>query len=364
MKKLRLLLSFDHELSLGGADSYANNMFDPTDRLIDLADELDVPITLFTDVCCAIRFRRWDARGFFDPFRRQVEVAIDRGHDVQLHLHPHWMDTEYRDGRFFPARTYSLGDFHDREWPNNISGIVQQGVELLNELCRPVRPDYRCVAFRAGGCSMAPRTTEILEALYENGIRIESSIAKGFQYGCELWKVDYRNMPGSANWFISPSGPLNREATSGLYEIPIAARPRTPVNNIPFLFKRVLYRNRQYATGGRSIDVGATSVIDKLKRLAPHSTWMLGFDNHTESVADVMRTLKSHIRSHSQEDEITCSVISHPKFMGDYARSVMKSFVERVRAEFCDRVSFCNYQQFYYDFLSVRGCAEDAIGGV
>ena len=73
MHNLKLLLSFDHELSLGGASSYDRNLFDPTDRLLDLADDLGVPVTLFTDVCCAIGFRDWDRDGFYRPYRRQIE---------------------------------------------------------------------------------------------------------------------------------------------------------------------------------------------------------------------------------------------------------------------------------------------------
>ena len=116
---------------------------------------------------------------FMNHMRYQLQDAINRGHDVQLHLHPHWIDTTYSNGKFYPSQKYSLNDYRDNAYPNDISGIVEQGVNFLNNICKPVNEDYRCIAFRAGGYNLSPSTARILNALWENGIRIESSIAKG-----------------------------------------------------------------------------------------------------------------------------------------------------------------------------------------
>ena len=350
MTKIYILLSFDHELSLGGAASYDRNLFEPTAQLLDLADELSVPITLFTDVCCALRFREWDSARFYQPYEKQIAAAIRRGHDAQLHLHPHWLDSHYAGGRFTPATTYSLGDFEHRAWPDNIPGIVARGIELLEHLCA-ADEGYRCIAYRAGGFSLEPGSAAVLSALFDHGIRIESTIAKDFRFGCDLWQVDFREMPEPANWWISPTGPINAAAQSGLYEIPIAARPRTPLNNLPFLFHRVTRRWRQYDSGGWSIDTGHVTAWEKLKRLVPRSAWMLSFDQFADNVSDLMKTLDYHITRHNSGEFIACSAISHPKFMGSYARHLMRDFVERVRQKFGSQVTFCSYQEFYQDVL-------------
>jgi len=352
--QLKILLSLDHELSLGGAESYARNLFDPTEQVMCVAEELQVPLTLFTDVCCAMRFENWDYERFCRPYRQQLRRALAAGHDVQLHLHPHWLDSDYENGRFTPSPRYTLGAFADQESPNDIAGIVERGIGYLVQLCRHQCPDYRCIAYRGGGFSLAPHTAAILSALYEQGIRIDSTIAKGNRLASKLWEVDHRGMPGQANWYIAATGPLNQAADEGLYEIPIAARPRTSMNNIPFLVKRVVYRRRQYDSGGWSIDVGHTSPLGKLKRLFPASAWLLGFDNHTQSVGDLMKILHHHLRSHRQDEFIACSAISHPKFMGPHARDLMKQFVERTRREFGGQLEFCTYQQFWEKFLIER----------
>ena len=78
---------------------------------------------------------------------------------------------------------------------------------------------------------------------------------------------------------------------------------------------------------------------------------MLGFDQHAENVDDLMKTLNHHAATHSSDDLIACSAISHPKFMGEYARTLMKAFIERVRTDYGDQVTFCSYGQFFDEFL-------------
>jgi hypothetical protein len=295
-----------------------------------------------------MRYKEWD-RAFADRFSDQLRRSIYEGHDVQLHLHPHWLDSKYVDGRFVPADTYTLGCFKDREPPLDIPGIIQAGIAELTQLCCEIDPDYRCVAYRAGGYHLSPETNAILHGLIDAGIVVESSIAKDNVFRSELWEVDHRNMPGKANWYLDPDRPVNEVGQSGLYEIPIASRPRTPVNNLPFLVKRIVHRSRRYDAQGWSIDVGNTSFVDKVGRMFPNSAWLLGFDNFTDSVADLMRILQHHVSSHSADEQIVCSTVSHPKCMGQYARKLMKDFVATVRAEYGDQASFCTYQSFVRD---------------
>jgi hypothetical protein len=59
--KVKLFLTFDHELPLGGLrTSYSKALFEPAQRVMDTADRLGVKVTLFTDILCAYRYREWD----------------------------------------------------------------------------------------------------------------------------------------------------------------------------------------------------------------------------------------------------------------------------------------------------------------
>ena len=347
MTSLKILLSFDHELSLGGARCYETNLFSPTYKIISLANKLNVPITLFTDVLCAKRFKEWDEEGFFKPYVDQIINAIQHKHDVQLHLHPHWLDSDFKEGKYIPSKNFKLSDFYDREWPNNIPGIVKQGVDFLTELCENQDSDYMCIAYRAGGYNLSPRTKEILSSLYENGIMIESSVTKGFYFRSGVSEINFRKMPKKANWFISKNGPIEREANSGLFEVPIAGRPRGCRNNLPFLVKRVLNKKRAYQSGGLGIHEGNTSLIEKLSRLFPKSTWALSFDNYTDSVEDLMKIIRYYVKQHQEDNEIICSAISHPKSIGEYNLLLMEGFIREMKKDFGNEVEFCTYRQIY-----------------
>ena len=179
MQRIRLILSYDHELSLGGTESFAYNLFEPTDELLRVAEELDVPVVLFTDVLCADRYRVWDRVGFFDPYCRQLGDALRAGHDVQLHIHPHWVDSVFEAGVYRPSTHFALSDFEHAAPPDDIAGIVARAYDLLTAICRESDPAYRCIAYRAGGHNLSPATDKILSSLFQNGVRIDSSIVKG-----------------------------------------------------------------------------------------------------------------------------------------------------------------------------------------
>jgi len=366
--RIKILLSFDHELSLGRTTSFLRNLFAPTDRLIELAGELCVPINIFTDVLCAIRFKEWDEDGFYKLYSEQIIRTIRAGHDVQLHLHPHWMDSEFHDGRFFPASSFTFSVFYNRDWPKNIEGIVTTGIKFLTALCRKADPFYKCIAYRAGGYNLAPRTEDILAALYKNGIRLDSSIPRGFTFESDLSKIDYRKIKSKKpNWFIPLTGPADGEADAGLFEIPIATRPRNIINNLPYVIKRLwiktgLTRKGNFHPAGVAIHVGRSSIWKKGRSfLLPASAWMLEFDDQTGSVRSLMKIFDRYIKKYRQNDlgQVILSTISHPKAMGEYSFDLMCGFIERIRSDYGHHAEFCTYSQIYRE-LSSQGMIEKA----
>ena len=344
LPKIKLVLAFDHELSLGGTSSFERDLFEPADRLLDLAAEIAVPVVFFTDVLSGIKHAEWGVEAFAGPYRAQLARAISEGHDVQLHLHPHWLDSRWESGKFRPSRSFALADFRSAPAPNDIPGIVARGVAYLRDVCAGVDPNYRCIAFRAGGYNMTGDTGLILRSLYDNGIRIDSSIIRGYYFRSGISEIDFRRVTRKANWFIPLSGPIDAVAKESefpaMFEVPIASAPRTPLNNLPFLARRVVHRKRRPASVGYSIHDGSTSRSEKLMRLLPFSAWTLSFDDFANSAADAMSIFRRYVDDHSGETEIICATVSHPKSMGAHARSVMKGFVESARGEYGNRLEF------------------------
>jgi hypothetical protein len=346
--KLKLFLTFDHELPLGGVRSNWNDaLFEPTNTLLDVAEKLGVPVVFFTDVLCAMRFQEWDNEGYFKPYISQLRNAVSRNHDVQLHLHPHWLTSGYKENRFIPSNDFSLSDFAGNTSGNTIEGIIKSGVDFLKDVMKPVADNYRCIAFRAGGYNLGINEDRgrILTVLYENGIRYDTSIIKGFYFKSAISEVDFRKMPDPPNWYIDLSGKLSEVSESGIFEIPIASIPKTPFE-VPTMFKMKKYAHRAPANRGYQIHEGKPGGYShKIKQL--FSSRMLSFDNYTLSHDYLMKILNYNVNKYRKYDEVLLSISGHPKSMGSYSFELMQRFVENVRRKYPD-TEFMTFSDMSY----------------
>lgn len=330
--KLKIILTFDHELPLGGVrTSYKEAMFDPTNRLFDLAKKLGVPIVLFTDVLCGIRFKDWDKQTFYNPYVKQLQDAITKQHDVQLHLHPHWLTSRFENNSFVTSKDYRLADFKNNN-SYTIDQIIKLGIDFLKETCTPADLGYKCSAFRAGGYNIEDATSEILSSLYKNGIRFDSSISKGYYFRSGLSEVDCTNMPSSPNWIIGLDGEIRKEAVTGIFEVPIASIPKTPFE-VPTRFKLKKLSGQAPQDHGFQIHEGnPTDFKSKIKMM--FSSRMLSFDNYTLSIDYLMKNLDYNVMKYKKYETTILSVSGHPKSMGDYSFLLMESFINRVRQKY------------------------------
>jgi len=250
-----------------------------------------------------------------------------------LHIHPHWIDSRYENGTYRPSSRFALADFRKAPPPNDVDGIIGQAFDLLVELCSRWDREYACVAYRAGGYNLAPEA-QTMASLFKRGIRFDSSVIKGYRFSSGVSRVDYTRVPKAPNWKIPP----------GVIEVPIASRPRTPFNNIPFLIRRISNRRHAHDARGYSIHGAHTSALQKISRMFPRSAWTLGFDDAAHTPADLMQIFRSHVRAHPDDDEILCATVSHPKNMGSYEFWLMTKFVDQVRREFKSDVEFCTFR--------------------
>ncbi|MFM2290704.1 MAG: hypothetical protein RIS29_517 [Bacteroidota bacterium] len=339
--KIKLFLTFDHELPLGNLkSSYDDALFLPSERVMDVAERLGVKVVFFTDILCALRFKEWDYENFYLPYLSQVETILRRGHDVQLHIHPHWLTSDFRNGKFIPSEDFSLSDFADNVQVGGISGVIITSVSALTDICRKIKPDYRCWAFRAGGYNIQPKTEEIFKTLYSIGIRYDSSIARGYYFKSSVSKVDFTHLPWQGNWVVDPQNISLINSGEGLIEVPIVSIPKK-IFEIPTVFKMRRLRSRIPLSHGDVIHgPGAVSYIDKLRMMICDR--MVSFDNYTLSSDYMIKALEYNLNKFGGGDELLLSIIAHPKSMGDYSYRLMQEFVDKVRLRF-DDVEFLTF---------------------
>lgn len=224
---VHLILTADYEIFGDGSGDVRCCLINPTNRLLDLCDKYGARLTLFFEVCEYWAFKQAKAEGKlnhldYNPaaeMAHQAQEAVRRGHDVQLHLHPQWLNSRIEDGHwkvdFSLWRIPSLEDKH-------IVRIFRKGKQTLEDLLRSIDPLYRCVAFRAGALSIQPED-KVLAAMKEVGLYVDSSVAPGFRRIDGLQFYDFYNVPEKPLWRISHS--VTEEDPWGtLWEIPIATK--------------------------------------------------------------------------------------------------------------------------------------------
>ena len=344
MTKINVLLTFDYELPLGGVTgTFDESLFDPTNALLNCADKLEVPLNFFADVLSYDRFKELKRPDYYLKFASQMKSACEKGHDVQLHLHPHWKETKVINDTFETSNKYGLDSFANEDYPNSIEDIIEKGISSIKEILED--EDYNCLAYRAGGYVLEPEAGKILSALRRKGIKIDSSICKGSFYKSDLSKVDYTNVPKKANWFLDLNGDFSKEGSSnGIFEIPIAGKAKS-IFEVPTALKMKKCAHRAPKSGGRMIHSSPVHMNfeEKIKKLS--SSRMLTFDNYTYSTSFNQKILSSYVNQFKKEDEIFLSVIGHPKTMGKYALELMTKFVEDSKKKYGDQIRFITFTE-------------------
>lgn len=352
MKKIKILLAFDHELPLGGVtEDYNKAIFDPTNKLLELSEDIDVKINLLTDVLSGYMFKNWDFEGFYVPYCNQLKETILQKHDVQLHIHPHWLTSTFNSGSYLPSKHFRLADFIN-SGKYSVDSIIKIGKSELTSICKEVDSDYKCIAYRAGGFNLEPDGTEIVKALKSNDIFIDSSIPKGMYFKSDVSELNYKGFDKKANWFLNPATNF-RDTTlnQGVFEIPVATSPSSIFYLMKHSINKTLHPDRKPLTVGRTIHHGKTDIKNKIISLT--SVKLLGFDVYTYNGKDLLRILDWHVNNNTADknDEIIVSTVSHPKNMGTYSLQLMRDFVNLVREKYKENVQFCTYREIY-DSLS------------
>jgi hypothetical protein len=224
---LRIIFTLDYEIHGNGDGNPQGLMIEPTYRLLRLCDEYGAKVTIMADVAEILKFKEYkDKYGrddyCYDAIVDQLCYSIKKGHDVQLHIHPSYFNARHDGQRW--AQDWSEYSFADLPYERMI-WMVKTSKDFLEFLLTPSDPSYRCNVFRAANWSVSP-STNIVRALVENDIRIDTSV---FKYGYREGIVNFNY--SSAHHPLLP-WPANQDDiccydhASPLWEFPIYSENR------------------------------------------------------------------------------------------------------------------------------------------
>lgn len=222
-KSRKLLLTFDHELFFQRAGTPERSLLAPMERLLTALRRVGAHATFFVDALYLIREESGGGeREALKRIRDQLVAAVAEGHELQLHLHSHWLDAVRTEaGWEFPSYTnYRLHALSEPE----IVRLFVEAAEYLRELGRAGRSDHEVIAFRAGGLCVQP-FAQLAPGLRAASVHVDSSVARGLFSSSATHTLDFRLAPDRSVYRFSDD-PLVPDPDGAFIEIQITTLRR------------------------------------------------------------------------------------------------------------------------------------------
>lgn len=345
--KIVCLITFDYELSLGRNFLPPEKvLIEPTRQVLEICDKLSLPVTFFPDVCCAWTYRKYGFDEFANSFEKQMIDAISLGHGVELHLHPHWLNTIFEKGQWLiSTEKMYLHELGYGPGADSANTLIFRGVKYLNDLLQTAKPEYRCRAFRAAGSALQPDEKKLIAALMENGIELDVSVTKFLTLNLDTVKINYTNVPPKSLWYMSPETGIAVEGNNGILEIPIGTFRTGWGQRAGFLWRRAgSLKQMRGTTISRKRKQSKlanihTLLLQNLRYVIGNPWFIISCDTKGFDSEMLLDGFNQYVNRHKTENTIYVTMMNHPKLMFDYQLDLLAEFVTETRKRY--DITFC-----------------------
>ena len=294
---LNIILTIDYEIFGEGTGDVMQHMVNPTAKILGILNRHQVPITIMFEVCEYLKFVEYDKQlkkdwgySFADKIREQVVAAYQDGHDIQLHIHPQWLDAGYANKHWLISNPYrSIVELSAKQ----INAAISSGKKAIEKLIKPFDPEYTCCAMRLTNLPWVEAPAEVLPAMKNNSIKVHS-----------LAVADNPHDTSTGYWYL--------DKDKQLIEIPIHSIEAPRYKALTFhRLKTALYRTKYTSE--------LTKILNKLKgnKKSTHSLtrpYSLKWDFCKQSAKEMLSFLeKGMARYDYTSREIPLVMISHSK---------------------------------------------------
>lgn len=342
---LYICFTADYELFFGkNFKSEDEVLIAPTYELMQTLERGGARLSILADVLCIMKYENEGLHDFAQAASEQLMEAARGGHDVQLHLHPHWItSTRTPSGWKFDMKRYRLHDFGFGE--GGAGEIIRMSKAYLEDIIRKAKPDYSCMAFRAGGWCMQPEE-ELLRALLGEGIWIDTTIYRGARLKKPHY-VDFTQVPDMANWWVAPELGIMYDAGFGsdkVFEVGIGS-----FWDMPTMWQRKLATMKiksergigRRPARGMPADRENSPMGRALRRLDQFLFQPVMF-NFEASCREEMRWIVERYleKLDCTGEDHYIAMLGHPKNMTDENLNELEGFLEEMNRDFSGRVGF------------------------
>ena len=272
-----IILTIDYELFLGNQTGTVEKcMIEPTYKLAEILDINHSKMTVFWDI---LHYRRLiELENDFPEIKndktlidKQISFLISKGHDIQLHLHPHWLDAAYTDGKwnfnYEHFKIHSLSEEDDPKNINTIIGCISITKQLMEREVRKYLPDYKVTTFRAGGYLVEP-FTKLKKAFEQNNIFIDSSVLPGISNFNNIFSYNFSEYHDN-NLYHFDESPSEKSLEGKFIEIPITTLSIPGYKNLEYtLLRRIKYNDlesgRMGTGSGEAVTNNKKSLLSKI----------------------------------------------------------------------------------------------------
>ena len=311
---MEIFLTLDYELFLfNPGNNVDQSLIDPTNKLISILNKHQIKAIFFVDVGYLLALSKQKdnypklASDYF-KIVHQLKYLESQGHELGLHIHPHWEDCYFDGNRWkMDLSRYKLADFTK----SDAELIFTKYYNVLQALSVK-----KIISYRAGGWCLEP-FSHIKDAMRLHGIYIDASVVPGGYQHTATHSYDFRKYPSLPIWTFNID-PAIIEDQGCFYEIPCTAH-KLPQLHYWKKIINVLFRPNHKDTLGEAVKPTFKEVLRKL------------FLKNIDAVSidsNKSNSLLSSFKEKEHEQDAYYSIIGHPKCFDELTFSNLNIFLK------------------------------------
>ena len=323
-----VVITADYELFFGSETGTTKNcLIVPTEMLRETLRPFGAKMTLFVDI---LYYKKLCDEGRRTPhlleeagaIKRQIQSLAEEGHEIALHVHPHWLDARYEGNHWvLPLHRYRLHELSQEKdlssW-ETIIGCLTLSRELLESIVREAETDYRAASFRAGGFCLQP-FRDVREAMESNHLWIDSSVFPEGKCHTHELNFDFRNCPRRPFWRFEQE--VSEENEEGDFlEIPIAA--------VSVSYGHRLYHALLRRQGKPWLRYGDGKTMAIQDRSRPTSTVYLNYESMT--FKEMFHLFNRYLTRYGSDKKVPVVFLGHPKAISKRSIHELERFLKEI----------------------------------
>ena len=327
-----VFITLDYELFFGkNSGTQYNSVIHPTNKLLEILNKHQVKASFFVDSGYLIKLKEFKNSNAeldkdYQEITKQIKKLSEEGHDIQLHIHPHWEDSFFENGKWnINTERYRLEFFNQEE----ANVIIDNYTSVLKEYAI-----NEIFTFRAGGWCIQP-FEKFVPGFKKNNIYLDSTIYQNGKNNSKTHFFNFKNSPNKSYWRFE-NDPLKENINGFFHEIPISSLKVSPL-----FFWKLVWRKKNGMTKHKPFGDGSAaggSRWDKIRMLSTFSNTVVSIDGFKSSLLQ-----KGFDKFQKSSDKFgNFVIIGHPKALSEYSLEKLDEFIEQNKTN----VNFYTYSDW------------------